>query len=46
LRRHFGLVGENEAERPLVEANSKLIEIFEKKIPAKFPEIWGEEKND
>jgi len=32
-----------EAERALVEANRKLIEVFEKKIQAKLAEIWGEE---
>jgi restriction endonuclease S subunit len=37
---------EIEAERQLVEANRKLIEIFERKIQAKLAEIWGEEKND
>jgi len=26
-----------------VEANRKLVEIFEKKIQAKLTEIWGEE---
>lgn len=30
-------------ERALVEANRKLIEVFEKKIQAKLAEIWGEE---
>ena len=30
-----------EAERALVEANRKLIEIFEAKIKAKLDEIWG-----
>ena len=42
MRRHFGLAGEIEAERQLVEANRKLIEIFEKKIQAKLAEMWGE----
>ncbi len=32
-----------EAERKLVEANKKLIEIYERKINAKLTEIWGEE---
>ncbi|MFH1336394.1 MAG: hypothetical protein ABII96_07730 [Candidatus Zixiibacteriota bacterium] len=32
---------EIEAERELVEANRKLIEIFEQKIQAKLAEIWG-----
>ena len=32
-----------QAERALVEANRKLIEVFEKKIQAKLAEIWGEE---
>jgi hypothetical protein len=29
--------------RELVEANRKLVEIFEKKIQAKPAEVWGEE---
>ena len=37
------LVSELEAERALVEANRKLIEIFEKKIQAKLAEVWGED---
>jgi type I restriction enzyme M protein len=37
------IVVELEAERALVEANRKLIEVFEKKIQAKLAEIWGEE---
>ncbi|MDP2646508.1 MAG: hypothetical protein Q8P24_16335 [Desulfobacterales bacterium] len=32
-----------ETERALVEANRKLIEVFEKKIQAKLVEIWGDE---
>ena len=32
-----------ESERALVEANRKLVEIFEKKIQNKLTEIWGEE---
>jgi hypothetical protein len=32
---------ETEAERELVEANKKLIEIYEQKIQAKLEEIWG-----
>jgi type I restriction enzyme M protein len=35
------IVAELEAERALVEANRKLIDIFEKKIQAKLTEIWG-----
>lgn len=35
-----------EAERELVEANRKLIEIYERKIQTKLAEIWEEEKND
>jgi len=31
-----------ETERELVEANKKLIEIFEKKIKDKIGEVWGE----
>jgi type I restriction enzyme M protein len=37
------IVAEMEVERALVEANRKLVEIFEKKIQAKLAEIWGEE---
>jgi type I restriction enzyme M protein len=37
------IVVELEAEQALVEANRKLIEVFEKKIQAKLAEIWGEE---
>jgi restriction endonuclease S subunit len=37
------IVEEIEAEWKLVEANRKLIEIFERKIQAKLAEIWGEE---
>jgi len=37
------IVAEIEAERQLVEANRKLIEVFERKIQAKLAEIWGEE---
>ena len=36
------LVAEIEAECELVEANKKLIEIFEKKIKDKIGEVWGE----
>jgi hypothetical protein len=36
------LPGSIEAERQLVEANRKLIEIFDKKIQKKLAEIWGE----
>ena len=32
----------NNSERALVEANRKLVEIFEKKIPSRLVEIWGE----
>ena len=32
------------AERALVDANRKLIEIFEGKIKAKLREIWGSNK--
>jgi DNA repair protein RadC len=35
------LVAEIEAERALVEANRKLVELFEKKIQSKLAEIWG-----
>ena len=37
------IVAELEAERALVEANRKLVEMFEKKIQAKLAEIWGKE---
>jgi restriction endonuclease S subunit len=37
------IVAEIEAERALVEANRKLVEIFEKKIQDKLAEIWGKE---
>ena len=40
------IVVELEAERKLVEANRKLIEIFERKIQAKLAEIWGTEKDE
>jgi restriction endonuclease S subunit len=36
------IVEEMEAERGLVEANRKLVEVFEKKIRAKLAEIWGQ----
>jgi type I restriction enzyme M protein len=35
------IVAEIEAERALVEANRKLMELFEKKIQSKLAEIWG-----
>jgi len=38
------IVTKIEAERALVEANRKLVEIFEKKIQAKLAEIWGGEE--
>ncbi len=37
-------VAEIEAEWAMVEANRKLVEIFEKKIQTKLAEIWGEEE--
>ncbi len=37
------IVAELESERALVEANRKLVELFEKKIQSKLAEIWGEE---
>jgi restriction endonuclease S subunit len=40
------IVAEIEAERALVEANRKLIEVFEKKVQAKLAEVWGEEATD
>jgi len=33
-----------ESERALVDANRKLVEVFEKKIQDKLAEIWGEEE--
>jgi len=36
------IVAEIESERELVEANKKLVEIFEKKIKDKIGEVWGE----
>lgn len=38
------IVAELEAERKLVEANWKLVEIFENKIQAGLSEIWVEKK--
>ena len=35
-------VAELEAEREFVDANKKLIEIFEKKVKDKIGEVWGE----
>ena len=37
------IVSETERERTLLNANCRLIEIFEAKIKAKLAEIWGEE---
>jgi type I restriction enzyme M protein len=36
------IIAEIESERELVEANKRLIEIFEKKIKDKIGEIWGQ----
>ena len=36
------IVAEIESERKLVEANKKLIKIFEKKVKDKIGEVWGE----
>ncbi len=36
------IVAEIEEEQKLIEANKKLIEIFEGKIKAKIAEVWGE----
>ncbi|MBW2664202.1 MAG: restriction endonuclease subunit S, partial [Deltaproteobacteria bacterium] len=36
------IAAEIESERKLVDANKKLIEIFEKKIKDKIGEVWGE----
>lgn len=38
------LVDGMEMERTLVDANRKLMEIYEKKIQDKLAEIWGDEK--
>jgi len=35
--------GTDRIERALVEANWKLVDIFEKKIQSKLAEIWGKE---
>ena len=45
LDTHQQTVAQVEAERPLVESNRKLIEIFDAKIKAKLDEIWGEEES-
>ncbi|MDO9528620.1 MAG: restriction endonuclease subunit S [Syntrophales bacterium] len=42
LKTQQKIVAEIEAERELVEANKKLIEIFGKKIKDKIGEVWGE----
>ena len=42
LKTQQKIVAEIELERELVEANKKLIEIFEKKIKDKIGEVWGE----
>ena len=42
LKTQKKIVAEIESERELVEANKKLIEIFEKKIKDKIGEVWGE----
>ncbi len=36
------MVAEIQSERPLVESNRKLIEIFERMIESKLAELWGE----
>jgi len=38
------IVAEIEAEGAIVDANRKLVEIYEHKIQAKLAEIWGDEK--
>ncbi len=40
------IVANIEAERVLVEANRKLVEIFEKKIQAKLAEVWGKDATE
>jgi restriction endonuclease S subunit len=42
LKTQQKLVAEIESECELVEANKKLIEVFEKKIKYKIGEVWGE----
>ena len=42
LKTQEKIVAEIESEQELVEANKKLIEIFEKKIKDKIGEVWGE----
>jgi len=42
LKTQQKIVAEIESERELVEADKKLIEIFEKKIKDKIGEVWGE----
>ncbi len=42
LKTQEKIVAEIESERELVEANKRLIEIFEKKIKDKIGEIWGQ----
>jgi type I restriction enzyme M protein len=37
-----GIVADLEAEQKLIDANKKLIEIYQKKIKDKLSEIWGE----
>ena len=39
------IVADLQAERALLEANRKLMELFEKKIQSKLAEVWGEEEN-
>ena len=38
------IVAQIEAEQQIVNANKKLIEIFEQKIKDKIAEVWGESK--
>ena len=35
------IVAEIEAERAMVEANQKPVEVFEQKLQARLAEIWG-----
>ena len=37
-----GIVAQIEAEQEMVNANKKLIEIYEQKIKDKIAEVWGE----
>ncbi len=40
------IISQIEEEQKLVDANKKLIELFEKKVKDKIDEVWGEENRD